>query len=103
MVSGRWRWDNLNCRGPACIRFASETCAFDLIDAEYMDDVEPGEMVIVGPKGVVRERFGSEEAAAQCVFEHVYFSRPDSTVFGRSVQESREDGPPARTRISRRR
>lgn len=70
--------------------FASETCAFDLIDAVYMNDVEPGEMVIVGPKGVVRERFAPRKQASQCVFEHVYFSRPDSTVFGRSVQESRE-------------
>jgi amidophosphoribosyltransferase len=70
--------------------FASETCAFDLIDAVYMNDVEPGEMVIVGPKGVVRERYAPRKAACQCVFEHVYFSRPDSTVFGRSVQESRD-------------
>src|SRR4051812_17328864 len=70
--------------------FASETCAFDLIDAVYMNDVEPGEMVIVGPKGVTRERFAPRKQASQCVFEHVYFSRPDSTVFGRSVQESRE-------------
>lgn len=70
--------------------FASETCAFDLIDAVYMNDVEPGEMVIVGPKGVVRERFAPRKQETQCVFEHVYFSRPDSTVFGRSVQESRE-------------
>jgi amidophosphoribosyltransferase len=70
--------------------FASETCAFDLIDAVYMNDVEPGEMVIVGPEGVVRERYAPSKRASQCVFEHVYFSRPDSTVFGRSVQESRE-------------
>jgi len=70
--------------------FASETCAFDLIDAVYMNDVEPGEMVIVGPNGVVRERYAPRKQASQCVFEHVYFSRPDSTVFGRSVQESRE-------------
>jgi len=70
--------------------FASETCAFDLIDAVYMNDVEPGEMVIVGPAGVTRERYAPHKQASQCVFEHVYFSRPDSTVFGRSVQESRE-------------
>jgi amidophosphoribosyltransferase len=70
--------------------FASETCAFDLIDAVYMGEVEPGEMVIVGPKGVSRERFAPKVPRSQCVFEHVYFSRPDSMVFGRSVQESRE-------------
>jgi amidophosphoribosyltransferase len=70
--------------------FASETCAFDLIDAVYLNDVEPGEMVIVGPQGLNRERFAPERPRAHCVFEHVYFSRPDSIVFGRSVEESRE-------------
>jgi amidophosphoribosyltransferase len=70
--------------------FASETCAFDLIDAEYAGEVEPGEMIIVSPKGVTRERFAPKVPHSQCVFEHVYFSRPDSIVFGRSVQESRE-------------
>jgi amidophosphoribosyltransferase len=70
--------------------FASETCAFDLIGAVYMNDVEPGEMVIVGPEGVTRERYAPEQSRSHCVFEHVYFSRPDSIVFGRPVQESRE-------------
>ncbi|MGI8744149.1 MAG: amidophosphoribosyltransferase [Bryobacteraceae bacterium] len=71
--------------------FASETCAFDLIDAVYVNDVEPGEMICVGPDGVTRERFAPEQPRAQCVFEHVYFSRPDSIVFGRPVEESREN------------
>src|SRR5271169_3781665 len=70
--------------------FASETCAFDLIDAVYLNDVQPGEMVCVGPEGVTRERYAPEQPLSQCVFEHVYFSRPDSIVFGRPVQESRE-------------
>src|SRR5271168_4234419 len=70
--------------------FASETCAFDLINAVYLDDVQPGEMVIVGPEGVTRERYAPARQLSQCVFEHVYFSRPDSIVFGRPVQESRE-------------
>jgi amidophosphoribosyltransferase len=70
--------------------FASETCAFDLIGAVYLHDVDPGEMVIVGPEGVTRERYAPERNRAQCAFEHVYFSRPDSIVFGRPVQESRE-------------
>src|SRR5277367_3185676 len=70
--------------------FASETCAFDLIDAVYLNDVQPGEMVIVGPEGVTRERYAPEKPLAHCAFEHVYFSRPDSLVFGRAVQESRE-------------
>jgi amidophosphoribosyltransferase len=71
--------------------FASETCAFDLINAEYLNDVEPGEMVIVGPEGLTRERYTPAQKRSQCVFEHVYFSRPDSIVFGRAVQESREN------------
>jgi len=70
--------------------FASETCAFDLIGAVYLNDVAPGEMVIVGPEGVTREKFAPEQPRSQCVFEHVYFSRPDSIVFERPVQESRE-------------
>src|SRR5215831_6161853 len=70
--------------------FASETCAFDLIGAVYLNDVEPGEMVIVGPEGITRERYAPVRDLAQCVFEHVYFSRPDSIVFGRHVQESRQ-------------
>src|SRR5205085_7872388 len=58
--------------------FASETCAFDLIDAVYMGDVEPGEMVIVGPNGMTRERFAPRGTQlSQCVFEQVYFARPD--------------------------
>jgi amidophosphoribosyltransferase len=48
-------------------------------------------MVIVGPEGVTRERWAPEQPRSQCVFEHVYFSRPDSIVFGRSVEESREN------------
>ena len=71
--------------------FASETCAFDLINAVYLNDVEPGEMISIGPEGMTRERYAPEQPRAQCVFEHVYFSRPDSIVFGRAVQESREN------------
>jgi amidophosphoribosyltransferase len=70
--------------------FASETCAFDLIGATYTGDVEPGEMVIVGPDGLTREYYTRPEAPAHCSFEHVYFSRPDSIVFGKAVAESRE-------------
>ncbi|MGE5646281.1 MAG: amidophosphoribosyltransferase [Acidobacteriota bacterium] len=76
--------------GKHCYVFASETCAFDLIGAVYLNEVEPGEMVISGPEGLTRERYCPEQPKAQCVFEHVYFARPDSIVFGRSVQESRE-------------
>jgi amidophosphoribosyltransferase len=70
--------------------FASETCAFDLIGATYLCDVEPGEMIIVGPEGMTRERYTPKQDTAFCVFEHVYFARPDSLVFGRPVQRTRE-------------
>jgi amidophosphoribosyltransferase len=69
---------------------ASETCAFDLINARFIRDVQPGEMVILDGQGVTSLRFAPPAQPAQCIFEHVYFSRPDSVVFGRSVQESRE-------------
>ncbi|HTQ57337.1 MAG TPA: amidophosphoribosyltransferase [Bryobacteraceae bacterium] len=80
----------MELNGRACYVFASETCAFDLIGAAYLRDVEPGEMIIVGPEGVTRERYSPARPLAQCAFEHVYFARPDSIVFGRAVQESRE-------------
>lgn len=70
--------------------FASETCAFDLINATYVGDVEPGEMIIVGPEGITREFYTTPEVTAHCSFEHVYFSRPDSIVFGKPVAGSRE-------------
>lgn len=73
-----------------CTVFASETCAFDLLGATYIRDVEPGEMVIVDAKGITRMQFAPPQKRSQCVFEHVYFSRPDSVVFGRPVQLSRE-------------
>ena len=77
--------------GHKCYVFASETCAFDLIGAVYLHDVEPGEMIMVGPEGLTRERWAPAQQRAQCVFEHVYFARPDSLVFGRAVAESREN------------
>jgi amidophosphoribosyltransferase len=72
------------------IVFASETCAFDLIGANYEREVQPGELVIVGPEGISSRFYAAAAAQSSCIFEHVYFSRPDSRVFGRSVQESRE-------------
>jgi amidophosphoribosyltransferase len=68
---------------------ASETCALDLIDASYVRDVEPGELVVVDAAGVRSFHPFPPEPTAHCVFEHVYFARPDSLVFGRSVLESR--------------
>jgi amidophosphoribosyltransferase len=72
------------------IVFASETCAFDLIGATYEREVKPGELVIVGPEGTHSRFYATQQALSSCVFEHVYFSRPDSIVFGRAVQESRD-------------
>ncbi|MEJ2009082.1 MAG: amidophosphoribosyltransferase [Acidobacteriota bacterium] len=69
---------------------ASETCAFDIISATYLRDIEPGEMVILDRRGITSLRYSPPAKPAQCIFEHVYFSRPDSVVFGRSVQSSRE-------------
>ncbi len=69
---------------------ASETCAFDLLDAEYVRDVEPGEMLRISRSGVESIRFAPEKPHQFCIFEHVYFARPDSTVFGRAVNASRE-------------
>jgi amidophosphoribosyltransferase len=73
------------------IVFASETCAFDLIGATFERDVKPGELVIVGPEGITSKSFATPAAQSSCIFEHVYFSRPDSMVFGRPVQTSREE------------
>jgi amidophosphoribosyltransferase len=73
------------------IVFASETCAFDLIGATYERDVKPGELVVVGPEGISSEFYTASAPQSSCIFEHVYFSRPDSTVFGRAVQTSREE------------
>ena len=73
------------------IVFASETCAFDLIGATFERDVKPGELVVVGPEGITSRFYAPALAQSSCIFEHVYFSRPDSLVFGRAVQESREE------------
>jgi amidophosphoribosyltransferase len=72
------------------IVFASETCAFDLIGATYEREVKPGELVIVGPEGVHSRFYSAQQPQSSCIFEHVYFSRPDSIVFGRAVQQTRD-------------
>jgi amidophosphoribosyltransferase len=67
----------------------SETCALDLIGATYERDVEPGEVLIIGPQGPRSFKPFAPARLAHCVFEHVYFARPDSYVFGQSVNEVR--------------
>jgi amidophosphoribosyltransferase len=68
---------------------ASETCAFDLIAARHERDVEPGEIVRLSREGFSSTRFAFPRSTP-CIFEHVYFSRPDSIVFGKSVSATRE-------------
>jgi amidophosphoribosyltransferase len=67
----------------------SETCALDLIGASYIRDVEPGEVVVASQSGLKSIKPFAPARQSQCIFEHVYFSRPDSYVFGESVNEVR--------------
>jgi amidophosphoribosyltransferase len=67
----------------------SETCALDLIGATYVRDVEPGEIVVLSAQGMRSIKPFAPAPHSQCIFEHVYFARPDSYVFGRSVNEVR--------------
>jgi amidophosphoribosyltransferase len=69
----------------------SETCAMDLIGATYERDVEPGEVLIISAEGVRSIKPFPPAQLAHCIFEHVYFARPDSYVFGRSVNEVRTE------------
>ena len=69
---------------------SSETCAFDIIGAEFVREIEPGEMVVITEKGVESLRPFRPQRPRFCIFEHVYFSRPDSILGGRSVYETRE-------------
>jgi amidophosphoribosyltransferase len=70
---------------------ASETCAFDLIGAEYVRDIEPGEMLRISKGGLESIHFTPKKNHQHCIFEHVYFARPDSLVFGRPVNATREE------------
>jgi amidophosphoribosyltransferase len=70
---------------------ASETCAMDLIGATYVRDVEPGELVILSASGLRSVKPFAVGHQSQCIFEHVYFARPDSYVFGESVNETRTE------------
>lgn len=68
---------------------ASETCALDIVGAKYIRDVEPGEIVRVDDSGIHSRRFGPTLEPRRCVFEYVYFARPDSRIFGGSVDRAR--------------
>jgi amidophosphoribosyltransferase len=77
LVLGRYQ-------GAWCI--ASETCAFDLMDATYEREIEPGEMLIINAEGLHSSKPFEVKPVSVCTFEHVYFSRPDSTIFGLAVE-----------------
>ena len=69
---------------------SSETVAFNLVEADYIRDIEPGELVVINHSGVTSHHPFSPTRRAQCVFEHVYFSRPDSRIFGHNVYSVRK-------------
>jgi amidophosphoribosyltransferase len=68
---------------------ASETCAFDLIGATHLRDVNPGELLVIDRHGIVSQQVFPPSRGAQCIFEYIYFSRPDSIIFGRTVHDVR--------------
>jgi len=69
---------------------SSETCSFDLIEAEFIREVEPGEIVVIDKSGMTSHRLPELAPPTFCVFEHVYFARPDSFLNGKSVYRARE-------------
>jgi amidophosphoribosyltransferase len=69
---------------------ASETCALDLVGAQFVREIEPGEMVVIDSRGLSSHHFKSQSKKASCVFELIYFSRSDSMTFGHSVYEARK-------------
>ena len=92
----------IGCRDPLGIRplvlgdldgswiLASETCALDIIGARFVRDLKPGEMVVVTPKGIESLFPFEQQKSRFCVFEYVYFARPDSSVEGRNVYDVRK-------------
>ncbi len=70
--------------------FSSETTSFDLIEAEYIRDVEPGELIVIDKGVLASQRIEPARARRFCVFEHVYFARPDSLLNGKAVYRVRE-------------
>jgi len=69
---------------------ASETCAFDLVEGEYVRDIEPGEILIINKDGIRSLFPWPKQKTSFCIFEQVYFARPDSDIFGINVYESRK-------------
>jgi amidophosphoribosyltransferase len=69
---------------------ASETCALDLVEANYIRDIEPGEALVIDGDGLSSFFFAEKQRHSFCIFEHVYFARPDSDIFGFNVYKSRK-------------
>ncbi|HDP69317.1 MAG TPA: amidophosphoribosyltransferase [Actinobacteria bacterium] len=70
---------------------SSETCGFDIIGAEFLRDIEPGEMVIIDEKGLHSEKIVSKTQPSLCIFEFVYFARPDSYLYGKPLHNARNE------------
>ncbi|MBU0650571.1 amidophosphoribosyltransferase [bacterium] len=70
---------------------SSETCAFDMIGAKFIRDIEPGEIIFIHKDGTIESDYLESEKKAHCVFEQIYFSRPDSRVFGDSIYAQRKN------------
>ncbi len=69
---------------------ASESCALDIIGAEYIRDIEPGELVVINEKGIISQKPFENKNGRFCIFEYIYFARPDSMMEGKSVYEMRK-------------
>ena len=81
---------------------ASETCALDLIGARYLRDVEPGEVIFIDHNGMESVKPFAEQRLAHCIFEFIYFARPDSNIYGQNVYTVRQrQGGPAGGRAPR--
>jgi amidophosphoribosyltransferase len=81
---------SLGCLGDAYV-VASETCAFDVVGAEYIRDIRPGELLIINDKGLTSEQFAVNSTKAICTMEYIYFSRPDSNIQGINVHTARKN------------
>jgi amidophosphoribosyltransferase len=68
---------------------ASESCALDILGADYLRDIEPGELVVIDKGGIKSRIIGKSRRKAKCIFEFIYFSRPDSIIFGENVDKVR--------------
>jgi amidophosphoribosyltransferase len=81
---------SLGCLGDAYV-VASETCAFDVIGAEYIREIMPGELLMINDEGLISDRFALNTTKALCMMEYIYFSRPDSNIHGLNVHTARKN------------